>query len=171
MKKRTRICTEVGDSNKVDVRASLRAGSWSTTRSGRWWRPAFVLAVCGLLVAAGCGDADDNDRSASGAFEGEQGLLVEAELSPDPPRVGEVEMEMELSVDGETLEGADVEVEPWMPAHDHGSNTEAVAHEPHGGHYVVEDLTFSMAGVWELRVTVDWDEGADEVVWDFEVDE
>lgn len=129
---------------------------------------AFVL----LVGAWGCGDADDEqERLASGVFEGEHGLLVEATLSPDPPRAGEVDMEMELSVDGEALEGADVEVEPWMPAHDHGSNTDPVVDEHHAGHYVVDDLTFSMPGVWELRVVAQWDGGDDEVVWDFEVEE
>ncbi len=136
-----------------------------------------MWALVGVLVLAmgawGCGeDADDEqERVASGAFEGEHGLLVEATLSPDPPQVGEVEMEMELSVDGAALEGAEVEVEPWMPAHDHGSNTVATVHEHHAGHYVVEDLTFSMAGNWELRVFVEWDDGSDEAVWDFEVEE
>ncbi len=133
--------------------------------------PTVAVAVAGLIFASACGDPDEQPSMASGVFEGDNGLVVEATLSPDPPQVGEVDMEMELSVDGQLPEEVEVDVEPWMPSHDHGSNTDAVVSEEKPGRFVVEDLTFSMAGIWELRVAVDWDGGADEVIWDFEVDE
>ena len=45
-----------------------------------------------------------------------------------------------------------------MPAHGHGSSTEAVVHEVGEGLYEVEDLSFSMPGIWEVRIDVAFDD-------------
>ncbi len=132
-------------------------------------RPLFCLfAICFLLVA--CGESDDPDDTGDALHEGEHGLVLEAHLDPDPPQSGAAEMTLILTVDGEPLEGAQVSVEPWMPGHGHGSNTDAVVVDEGEGIYRVDDLSFSMAGLWEIRVDVAWDDLETQVVWEVDVD-
>jgi len=50
--------------------------------------------------------------------------------------------------------GAAVTVTPWMPEMDHGVSEPPTVQEKGGGLYVVEDLTLTMTGKWELRLKV-----------------
>jgi hypothetical protein len=139
-------------------------------RTGR----IFLLLIAFAFVFAACGDADDNDSDNANSedseiYEGEHGLMVEPNFEPDPPQSGEVELTLKLTVDGEALEGAEVDLEPWMPAHDHGSNTEPVVVEEGDGIYRVDDLTFSMPGLWDITVDIQWDDLQTEVIWEVEV--
>lgn len=139
-------------------------------------RPGTMIAVPLMILALswfGCGDAaedDEEDRSVSGTYEVDGDLVVDVVFEPDPPRTGAVDMEMELFVDDEAAEGAAIEVEPWMPAHAHGSSTEAVVHDEGQGHYRVDDLTFSMPGLWEVHIDVEYDERSWEFVIPVEVE-
>src|SRR5690606_21035119 len=47
--------------------------------------------------------------------------------------------------------GPTMRVEPWMPAHGHGSPSEVVV-TPLGGGEFEMDVHFSMSGYWELTV-------------------
>ncbi len=125
-----------------------------------------------LFVFAGCGDTSgsDDQTSASGVYEGDDGLMLDLAFAPDPPQAGEVDLMIDATVDDEPLEDATIDIEPWMPAHSHGSNTEPVVHHEGDGHYHVDDLTFSMAGQWELRFDVDWDDGDSELIVELEVE-
>lgn len=128
-----------------------------------------VALIAGAALAVGCGEADGTDATASGVYEADEGLMVELEFEPDPPTVGEVDLDMEVTAEGTAVEEADIEVEPWMPAHGHGSNTEAVVHHEAEGHYRVDDLSFSMAGSWELRIDVATEQWETELIVDLEV--
>lgn len=136
----------------------------------------FWLLIAFAFVFAACGDADDNDSDAddndsedSEIYEGEHGLIVEPTFEPDPPQSGEVELTLKLTVDGEALEGAEVDLEPWMTSHGHGSNTEPVVVEEGEGIYRVEDLVFSMPGLWDINVDIQWDDLQTEVIWEVDV--
>jgi len=121
-----------------------------------------------MAVLAGCGIASCGSNSAApaemmlhaqdGPFQGT--LLID----PSPPQVGLHHVLMVLSRDPdgqEPLEGANVRLSPWMPAHAHGTgDVEAVEAEP--GVYVADDVLLHMPGIWDLRVHVDARDAAEE---------
>ncbi len=120
-----------------------------------WWSAGgltLVALVSMVFFVAGCGEAAEDPA------DEEDGLELIAIFEPDPPTAGHVDMTIELLVDDEPAEGAQIDVEPWMPAHGHGSSTEAVVHEVGEGLYEVEDLSFSMPGIWEVRIDVAFDD-------------
>ena len=135
------------------------------------WLP-LAAATLIIVFAVACGNAidEDDDQVASGTYEGDDGLVAELVFEPDPPQAGDVDLQIDLSVDGEPVTGATIDVEPWMPAHDHGANTVPVVEELDDGSYMVDDLSFSMAGHWELRLDVDWDDGDSQMIIDLEVE-
>jgi hypothetical protein len=62
-----------------------------------------------------------------------------------------------------------VVVEPWMPAHGHGTH-EIDAEEMAPGVYVADAVFFNMSGVWDLRVHVEGeDDTAGELIATFDV--
>ncbi len=62
--------------------------------------------------------------------------------------------------------GAEITVTPWMPAMKHGVSETPTVQERGGGLYVVEDLTLTMTGKWELRLKVAKGGAEDTVVID-----
>lgn len=48
----------------------------------------------------------------------------------------------------------DIEIVPWMPAHEHGSGTLPIIRELGNGEYSVEKVDLSMAGLWEIYVRI-----------------
>lgn len=131
-----------------------------------------ATAIVLLAFAVGCGDVDDNDDNgdtASGVYETDDGMVLDLQFDPDPPQAGEVDLMMDITLDGEAVEDADIEIEPWMPSHGHGANTDPVVHHQGDGHYHVDDLSFSMAGPWELTFDIEYNDEQTGVVVDVEV--
>lgn len=126
-----------------------------------------ALALVALLTQTGCGGASDanGDLPALRATEGPwQGAIVQIGL-----KVGENHIEFDLTNEqGEPLDGANVEISPWMPAHGHGS-VDIVAAEVTPGHYVSDELYFNMPGLWELRFHVTGVSGEGRLVASLEV--
>ncbi len=48
----------------------------------------------------------------------------------------------------------DIEIVPWMPAHEHGTSALPVIKELGKGEYSVEQLNLSMPGLWEIYVRI-----------------
>ena len=113
-----------------------------------------AYGICVLIFVSACASdgasaADGQLRPQIGPFEGT--LTIE----PNPPHVGEHRVVITLDqLDSAPLEGATVELSPWMPAHGHGStDVEAVEEAP--GVYVAQDVWLNMPGIWDLRVRVE----------------
>ena len=69
------------------------------------------------------------------------------------------------SESGDSVEGADIEVDGGMPAHDHGLPTRPRVTEDLGdGYYRLDGVRFHMSGYWEMLVTIRSDESEDTVV-------
>ena len=69
------------------------------------------------------------------------------------------------SESGEPIEGADIEVDGGMPAHDHGLPTRPRVTEDLGdGYYRLDGVRFHMSGYWEMVVTIRSDQGEETVV-------
>ena len=66
---------------------------------------------------------------------------------------------------GDPIEGADIEVDGGMPAHDHGLPTQPRVTEDLGdGYYRLDGVRFHMSGDWEMFVTIRSDESEETVV-------
>ncbi|MBI5639519.1 MAG: FixH family protein [Nitrospirae bacterium] len=48
----------------------------------------------------------------------------------------------------------DVEIVPWMPAHEHGTSALPIIKELGKGEYSVEQVNLSMPGLWEIYVRI-----------------
>lgn len=136
-------------------------------------RSCASFFLVGSLALLACGD----DGKGSGADSAKPPELETKEgswegslsLDPWPSEVGDNRLEIDLKdADGEPLEGATVEISPWMPAHGHGS-TDVKASEGEPGHYVTDKLYLNMPGLWELRVHVTRDSDEGRLVASFEV--
>jgi hypothetical protein len=134
----------------------------------------FVLLVAVTALSVACGASDDDERNNSGedaALVSQSGHF-EAHLSPTPaaPVTGENTLHIHLmDPEGNGLTGASVAVEPWMPAHGHGSPEEPVVEEASDGVYTVSNLVYSMPGHWEVRIDITHDDTSDRLVAEYDV--
>jgi hypothetical protein len=48
----------------------------------------------------------------------------------------------------------DIEIVPWMPAHEHGTSAQPVIKELGKGEYLVEQINLSMSGLWEIYIRI-----------------
>ncbi len=131
------------------------------------------MALSSLVFAAACSDSDDDGGSgatpATGcAADGRKDIyaagltkpagtftvkLVEA--TPGPPIKGTNAMTLELlDAEGRPVDDATVTVTPWMPDHAHGSAVKPEVTSLGGGRYSVEKVYLAMAGLWEIKVSV-----------------
>jgi len=66
---------------------------------------------------------------------------------------------------GEAVEGAEIEVDGGMPAHDHGLPTRPrVTEDLGGGDYRLDGVRFHMSGYWEMVISIKSDETEETVV-------
>jgi len=77
-------------------------------------------------------------------------------ISPNPPDIGENawSLSVEAVDDGSALAACSLDIRPWMPDHDHGSNNPSGS-EGEAGSYDVSGMLFIMPGYWENTVTID----------------
>jgi hypothetical protein len=72
--------------------------------------------------------------------------------------------------DGKLLPGVTVTVTPWMPDHAHGSARKTIVTPTGNGRYTITDIWLSMAGLWQLPVTVTTPSGVQEASFQFCLD-
>ncbi len=70
---------------------------------------------------------------------------------PGPPDVGM----NSLTVSVDAPAGSSVRLRPWMPLHGHGTTPEWWTGAETAGVWQFDDVNLHMAGLWELRFTVD----------------
>lgn len=111
----------------------------------RYLIAALLLAACASEVGSQIQEVEAEDGAASGVF-----VPV-----PDPPEPG-VPTELDIALarpDGSAVDGAELRVVPWMPAHGHGSpRAPVVAPAGEPGRYAATDVYYNMSGAWELRI-------------------
>ncbi|MBI5497906.1 MAG: FixH family protein [Deltaproteobacteria bacterium] len=111
-------------------------------RTIRWMLMA-VLAAC----------TDGGDGSTAGFDEtktGDHGLYAFHLTSADVPQQGSNTFTLELTASGSPVDGATVTVDALMPAHGHGSGTPITVSAAGNGRYTVGNVSFTMAGAWDL---------------------
>jgi hypothetical protein len=65
---------------------------------------------------------------------------------------------------GNSLEGADIKVTPWMTEHGHGSNKQTQVKEKGNGLYIIENIYLTMKGKWDLIIEIRYSDKEDSVV-------
>lgn len=112
---------------------------------------ALFAAIASGSAVLGCGSAAEP----SAATKGEQGhVLVELRAPVDPVR-GSVPVELRLlDPSGRPVDGLDVTLDALMPAHGHGASTMPALAGKGDGVYTGSGLGLTMAGRWELHVTI-----------------
>lgn len=111
----------------------------------------FATALLSFALLLGCGgDTTDEPKG---------NLELHLHLEPSPARVGQARLHIHIvDADGANVDGATLEVEPWMPSHGHGSpeTPKVVGHGD--GMYEAFPITFNMPGPWEIGVKAKTDE-------------
>ena len=86
--------------------------------------------------------------------------LQVVDASPAEPIRGLNVWQISLTdLENRALSGCEITLAPYMPEHGHGVSTSPEISEPEGGSYLIEDISFTMPGLWELRFEVacaDW---------------
>jgi len=125
-------------------------------RFQRWFKGATPAAsvVCAVLLQA------------SPAVHGDE-LIVTFSTPDGPPQINRMHswiLHVETAA-GEPVEGAAIEVDGGMPAHDHGLPTRPrVTEELGGGDYRLDGVRFHMSGHWEMVISIESDAAEGTVV-------
>jgi len=150
------------------LRQYAAAGALEGCAAGCYVQPmnvrsyARALAV-GLLVSALGGCGGDADASAGATFSAEpqqvltsdQGRLhIEIRSAPHPAVRGVNRFRLYLTDPaGAPADGLAIAVQPWMPAHGHGTSVVPQTMALGPGQYEIDQVYFYMAGDWQLRMT------------------
>ena len=70
---------------------------------------------------------------------------------------------------GIAVEQAQITMIPWMPDHGHGTDREPVITPMGNGVYEVDDVVYTMPGLWHLNVEISTDSMTDNVRFELEV--
>jgi hypothetical protein len=135
--------------------------------------PSWLLTGLWLALAGACGENDDDDLSTATVpcdeepraepfsvdmeKTGDAALAIFTlhSIDPDPSDIGDNDWQMSArsAEDDTPLSGCDLDILPFMPDHEHGSN------QPHGvegepSHYSIAGLRFIMPGYWRNTITI-----------------
>jgi hypothetical protein len=119
----------------------------------------FFFAVC-LFFSSGC--------SSQSVKTSEKGLF-HIKLSSEGKllKFGRNEIFLHITdAKGKSVEGATVGITPWMPEHGHGSLWPPTITEKGNGIYRAV-IALTMAGHWQLRITIQKGDVEDSAVFDF----
>lgn len=118
-----------------------------------------ALPAALLLLATACGGADSPPDEAKHPPGEQAGMVTTGDLrfalasEPALLQVGTNEVTLTVTdAQGALQTGCALTVQPWMPAHGHGSTQQAEVSALGEGRYRASPVTFQMAGQWELRV-------------------
>lgn len=88
----------------------------------------------------------------------EQGLyFVSIDFTGSEVKVGNNSMKMFIGdhkSKAPLKEKLEIEIISWMPSHEHGTSNLPIIKELGKGEYLVEQLSFSMPGLWEIYVRI-----------------
>lgn len=125
----------------------------SAVPSRPWLRGALaILCLLGADWLAACAEAPPPDLTGASA-DGVYQIAVRWDPGPLPFNEPFAAL-IDLSRDGQPVEGATLGVSAWMPGHGHGMLRYPRVTERGAGRYRAEGLLFHMRGHWELRLDV-----------------
>lgn len=148
---------------------------------------ALWIAVAGVGLLAACGgddgtgdDVDCSTVTGADTFvvglekPGSGGSLDFKMMSatPAPPARGDNSWQFQISsmssgVVGAPVDGAMLQVTPFMPAHQHGSPIQVQITDEGSGTYTLSPVNLWMPGVWETTIRATTTSSSDSVVYKF----
>ncbi|MFU8803046.1 MAG: FixH family protein, partial [Bradymonadaceae bacterium] len=101
---------------------------------------------------------------------GDEGhFTITAAHEPATPVTGDNTLVLLVESTEHDVEGLTITLEPWMPAHGHGSNTTPTVTEEGDGKYRVDDVVYTMPGVWQARIGIQGDDVEDTITFEYAV--
>ncbi len=98
------------------------------------------------------------DRGIAGTIKTTDGKLYRIELQPEPPQpvvgTNAVLLAIADARSNAPIDGAAVEVIPWMTMHGHGSPKIPAVKPLGSGRYRVDNIFYTMEGDWDLMVNI-----------------
>ena len=139
-----------------------------------------TVAIGAALVGAACGAAGGPAAAtlpptfpaeAFAVLPSDSGTLqVAVRTWPQPPVKGVDAVQYVVTdADGNGVDGLDLTVVPWMPAHGHGTSVGTVVAPQGGGVYQITEVYLYMDGHWELRSTFSGGAAPDSIAPAFDV--
>jgi YtkA-like protein len=112
------------------------------------------LFVCALIFAA-CDSGGSTRTSQHQTIMSDHSLFhVDVLPTPDPPIRGTDNVILSITdAAGAPVDGLQIDAQPWMPAHGHGTSVVPTLSAQGGGRYQLQNVYLYMAGTWELRLT------------------
>lgn len=106
-------------------------------------------ALFAALFLTGCGDPEETPSTLSVASESNAYTLIVTDgLSP---RVGRRTLGFTVDTENQVSE---ISMEPWMPAHGHGSPEQPSLVGASGEDWQASNIVYTMPGHWELRLAM-----------------
>lgn len=122
----------------------------------------------------GHGDHEHDEYTIGGITKMTDGghYMVALVSDPEPPSKGMNTWVLTVMrhEDMSMVDGATVEIEPWMPDHGHGSDSVAVVEAMGQGDYRSQTVSLQMLGTWDTTVTITDGDMTDEVHFVFMVE-
>jgi hypothetical protein len=151
----------------------------------RWHMRLFLMASTALIAA--CGTNDDGGMVDCTKVKGADTFVVGLEKAgstgaldfkmmnamPAPPARGDNTWVFQINsmtsgVVGAPVDGAQLVVSPFMPAHQHGSPVQVqITPMPDPGTYKLDPVNLWMPGVWETTIRATTSSASDNVVYRF----
>ncbi|MFZ9886180.1 MAG: FixH family protein [Myxococcota bacterium] len=137
-----------------------------------------LLGAGTLLFVAGClGEGTGVDVPSFGPgteIQGERVSALFVQVQPNPPDLGENRWSLRITDDdGAPRTDLAVTLEPFMPAHGHGTTPSRFPATPGAeeGSYDCGPFDLFMPGTWEFTLTVDAaEEFTDAIIWSLDVE-
>lgn len=144
-----------------------------------------ALSLCVLLAACGTDSGDDTEEVDCSTIMGADTFTVGLEkmgaggtlsfklmsATPAPPARGDNSWLVQINQTASgaaPLEGATLQVTPFMPAHQHGSPIQPVITAmPDAGQYQLDKVNLWMPGVWETTIRATAGAQTDSAVYKF----
>jgi hypothetical protein len=93
------------------------------------------------------------------SLQGAEDVEVQLQsLEPSQPVVGDNNWSVSVTRAGAVLEGAALEVSPWMPDHQHASTKTVLVVETDPGTYRLSPVYLGMLGYWEIGIDIELDD-------------
>jgi hypothetical protein len=123
-------------------------------------RTTFIFFCLAMVLIPGCSKSKSK-ATAEGIFH------VQMSYGREGIKEGRNEITVMITdKNNKPVEGAKVEINPWMPKHEHGAMWTPQVTETGGGVYK-SVVPLGMGGHWEFKIHISKDDAEDRVVFDF----
>jgi len=129
-----------------------------------WALIVFVLGACGVNESAEDGMWPVLAQSEGGYFR------ITVQPRSDGAVVGLNRYEIFVfDADEMPVMDAAIRLELWMPDHGHGSDREAFVEWRDGANYSVENVVYTMPGLWTWTLLIETPQHTDSINWSVEI--